>query len=235
MRDLDSQVPYWDGVAASKTFTHPLHPPWLNELGGTGDESGRTAVLDYGCGYGRTLGELAGHGFRDLTGVDSSPGMIERARRLHLTMRFAVLDAPPELPFQDAAFDAVLLFAVLTCVPGDDAQRRLVGELRRVLRPGGVLYVSDLLFQDDERDRARYDRDADRYGRYGVFETSDGAVCRHHSREWLTTLLGAFDVVATRAVPVATMNGHRSTGVQILARAPGLSRRPRRRRARRTP
>ncbi|WP_353946707.1 class I SAM-dependent methyltransferase [Streptomyces sp. HUAS MG91] len=214
MRDLDSQVPYWDAVAATKTFTHPLHPPWLDRLGE------RAAVLDYGCGYGRTMEELARHGFADLTGVDSSPAMIERARSLHPAMRFGVLDAPPDLPFPDATFDAVLLFAVLTCVPGDDAQRRLIGELRRVLRPGGTLYLSDLPLQDDARNRGRYDRDADRFGGYGVFETSDGAVCRHHSREWLTALLAAFDTVATRTVAVATMNGHRSTGIQLLARVP---------------
>ncbi|MBO1330542.1 bifunctional 2-polyprenyl-6-hydroxyphenol methylase/3-demethylubiquinol 3-O-methyltransferase UbiG [Streptomyces sp. VRA16 Mangrove soil] len=217
MSDLDSQVPYWDAAAATKTFTHPLHAPWLDPSSGRG---GRTALLDYGCGYGRTMAELARHGFDDLTGADSSPRMIERARSLHPAMRFAVLEAPPVLPFPDAAFDAVVLFAVLTCVPGDDAQQRLVAELRRVLAPGGTLYVSDLLLQEDERNRARYTRDAERFGTYGVFETSDGAVCRHHSRDRFATLLAGFDTVATRTITVGTMNGHESTGIQILARRP---------------
>ncbi|MGW5169916.1 class I SAM-dependent methyltransferase [Streptomyces nodosus] len=74
MSDLDSQVPYWDAAAATKTFTHPLHLPWL-------DRAGRhAAILDYGCGYGRIMKELEQRGFSDLTGVDAAPAMISRAR-----------------------------------------------------------------------------------------------------------------------------------------------------------
>ncbi|WOX15216.1 class I SAM-dependent methyltransferase [Streptomyces sp. N50] len=214
MSDPDSQIPYWDAAAATKTFTHPLRPPWLEGL------SRRAAILDYGCGYGRTLAELQQHGFADLTGADTSPAMIERARHLHPTLHFTTLDAPPAWPSPGAAFDAVLLFAVLTCVPADEAQLRLITELHRILKPGGILYLSDLLLQDDERNRRRYDRYATRCATYGVFETDDGAVCRHHSRAWLTTLLSGFETLTTRTIAVPTMNGHESTGIQILARKP---------------
>ena len=135
-------------------------------------------------------------------------------------MRFAVLDAPPTLATPDASVDMVLLFAVLTCVPGDDAQRRLVGELARVVKPGGLLYISDLLLRDDERNRNRYDRFAERYGTYGVFETGDGAVCRHHPSDWFSTLLAGFQATDIRYLTVTTMNGHESSGIQILARKP---------------
>ncbi|MFE0351480.1 class I SAM-dependent methyltransferase [Streptomyces griseoluteus] len=164
--------------------------------------------------------ELEQRGFGDLTGVDTSPGMISRARHLHPTTRFAALDAPPASPCPDAHFDAVLLFAVLTCIPGDEAQHQLIAELNRILKPGGILYVSDLLLQDDERNRNRYGRHADHYGGYGVFETGDGAVCRHHPREWFSTLLVGFQTIDTRTITVPTMNGHESTGIQILARKP---------------
>ncbi|MFF5014921.1 class I SAM-dependent methyltransferase [Streptomyces sp. NPDC001165] len=214
MSDLDSQVPYWDAAAATKTFTHPLHLPWLDGIGRN------AAILDYGCGYGRIMKELEQSGFGNLTGVDASPGMINRARRLHPTLRFAALDAPPASPYPDAGFEVVLLFAVLTCVPGDEAQHRLIGELNRVLKPGGILYVSDLLLQDDERNRNRYNRHAGHHAGYGVFETGDGAVCRHHPREWFSTLLAGFQPIATRTITVPTMNGHESTGIQILARKP---------------
>ncbi|MFI6407626.1 class I SAM-dependent methyltransferase [Streptomyces sp. NPDC050548] len=219
---LDTQIPYWDAAAATKTFTHPLHLPWLEGI------SRQAAILDYGCGYGRTMDELQQHGFRDLTGADISPAMIERAQHLHPAMHFTTLDTPPSLPSQDADFDVVLLFAVLTCVPGDEAQRRLIAELYRVLKPGGVLYVSDLLLQDDEGNRGRYDRYATVNGgqgdvSYGVFQTGDGAVCRHHSREWLTALLADFEGIGTRTVTVSTMNGNESTGIQIMARKPALT------------
>ncbi|WP_046731802.1 class I SAM-dependent methyltransferase [Streptomyces humi] len=214
MSDLDSQVPYWDAAAATKTFTHPLHLPWLDRI------SRQAAILDYGCGYGRIMKELEQRGFANLTGLDASPGMIDRARSLYPTMRFAALDAPPAAPSPDAGFDAVLLFAVLTCIPGDEAQHRLIAELNRILKPGGILYISDLLLQDDERNRIRYGRHADRHGSYGVFETGDGAVCRHHPREWFSTLLTGFHTIDTRTITVPTMNGHESTAIQILARKP---------------
>ncbi|MFE2417090.1 class I SAM-dependent methyltransferase [Streptomyces hokutonensis] len=215
---LDTQISYWDAAAATKTFTHPLHLPWLAGI------SRQAAILDYGCGYGRTLDELEQHGFRNLTGADISPAMIERAQLLHPAVHFTTLDAPPSLPSPDADFDVVLLFAVLTCVPGDEAQRRLIAELHRVLEPGGVLYVSDLLLQDDERNRSRYDDYAGRGDvSYGVFRTGDGAVCRHHSREWLTALLADFEGIGTRTVTVSTMNGHESKGIQILARKADLT------------
>ncbi|MEU7580957.1 class I SAM-dependent methyltransferase [Streptomyces sp. NPDC041068] len=212
MSELDSQTAYWDSVAATKTFTHPLHQPWLEPVGRD------AAVLDYGCGYGRTVDALARQGFHDLSGVDTSPGMIARARALRPAVRFDVLAAPPALDRPDASVDLVVLFAVLTCVPDGGAQRRLIGEVGRVLRPGGLLYVSDLLLQDDARNQERYARFAELHGTHGVFETSDGAVCRHHTEEWLSSLLAAFEAVGSRRITVATMNGHAATGMQFLVR-----------------
>ncbi|HEY2795304.1 MAG TPA: class I SAM-dependent methyltransferase [Micromonosporaceae bacterium] len=210
--DLNSQTAYWDTVSTTKTFTHPLHLPWLESI------DRQATILDYGCGYGRTMQALEQHGFDNLSGVDTSPGMIARARTLRSAMRFDVVAEPPTLTIPDAGVDAVVLFAVLTCIPSDDAQASLVAELRRVLRPGGILYLSDLLLGDDERNRDRYARFADRYGTYGVFETDDGAVCRHHSIDHLTSLLADFTVTDTRRITVATMNGHESAGIQMLAR-----------------
>ena len=213
MPDLDHQTAYWDAVADTKRFAHPLHAPWLD-----GIDRG-AAVLDYGCGYGRTLHHLEQQGFRHLSGADTSPGMIARARHLHPALHFDVLDDPPALPAAaDASVDMAMLFAVLTCVPGDEAQQRLIGELSRVLVPGGLLYVSDLLLQDDERNLDRYARFAEQYGAYGVFETGDGAVCRHHSADRLATLLAGFETVHTRRITVPTMNGHQAQGMQLLVK-----------------
>lgn len=212
--DLNSQTDYWDAAATTKTFTHPLHRLWLEGIGR------HAAVLDYGCGYGRTIEALAAEGFDNLAGVDTSPGMIARARTLHPATRFAVVDTPPLVTCPDASIDLVVLFAVLTCIPGDEAQQRLIDELMRVLKPGGLLYLSDMLLQDDNRNCGRYARDARRYGTYGVFETGDGAVCRHHPGDWFHTLLTDFSIVDTRRITVTTMNGHDSAGIQLLARKP---------------
>ncbi|MGW8766086.1 class I SAM-dependent methyltransferase [Streptomyces sp. NPDC055815] len=213
MRDLGSQVAYWDSVGATKTFTHPVNLSWLAGV------SRNARVLDYGCGYGRVMAKLSEHGFSDLSGVDLSPALIERGRQLRPDLRFNVLESPPDLTYASESFDVVLLFAVLTCVPDDDAQRALVAELSRVLAPGGLLYVSDMVLQDDERNHNRYVTHAQQHGTpYGDFATDDGAVCRHHDIAELRALLSSFDLVDEHRIEVATMNGHRSQAVQLLGR-----------------
>lgn len=214
MADLDNQVSYWDDAATTKRFTHPLHNAWTDEVGRD------AAIVDYGCGYGRTMADLGQLGFTNLTGFDIAPAMIAEARAQHPAMRFAVLDAPPRTPLPDASIDMAFLFAVLTCIPGDEAQQRLVDELDRVLKPGGLLYLSDLLLGDDPRSRQRYDRYAGTYGTYGVFKTDDGAICRHHPADRFPALLAGFDIRDTRRIVVTTMNGNRAPGIQILAAKP---------------
>ncbi len=134
-------------------------------------------------------------------------------------MRFTVLENPPRLAHDDGRIDAVVLFAVLTCIPTNTGQQALIAELRRVLRPGGMLYISDLCLQPDERSRSRYSKYAAKYGTYGVFETGDGAVCQHHTSQWLAHLLADFGHEATREIEVETMNGHPARATQLLVSA----------------
>lgn len=95
----------------------------------------------------------------------------------------------------------------------------LVAELDRVLAPGGLIYVSDLVLQSDERNQRRYAAYARAHDApYGVFATDDGAVCRHHDAEHLRGLLSGFDLVHERHIDVATMNGRQASAVQLLAR-----------------
>jgi SAM-dependent methyltransferase len=210
MATLDNQSGYWNSTGAAKTFGHPVEPSWLERV------DPQAHVLDYGCGYGRLSGVLAELGFTNVEGVDVAPNLIARAREQRPGSRFTLLDTPPMLSHGDGTVDVVLLFAVLTCIPTDAGQRELVGELRRVLRPGGLLYLSDLCLQEDRRNRERYQEFAAKYGVYGVFETSDGAVCRHHTLDWLHGLLDGFGLVASREIRVDTMNGHPARATQFL-------------------
>lgn len=211
---MEGQQAYWDRVADEKAFTHPLDHDWLDRFV---DRQAR--VLDYGCGYGRSLRELAGLGYENTRGIDFSARMIERARRDAPDMSFGLVE---DFPFSAEAgrFDAVLLMAVLTCVADDRAQRDLIAALYGLLRPGGLLYLSDMPLQTDARNLARYAEGERRFGDYGVFQTEDGAIMRHHDERRLGDLLEAFETVADRSVPIFTLNGHPATAVQILARRP---------------
>lgn len=211
MAGLENQVGYWNTSGVGKTFGHPVRLEWLDQL----DRHAR--ILDYGCGYGRVAGLLCQQGFDSVEGVDPAPNLIAQAHERWPTVSFSVIPEPPSLPYPDATIDAVLLFAVLTCVPTDAGQRELVAEIHRVLRPGALLYLSDLCLQEDERNRSCYELFAAKYGVYGIFETADGAVCRHHTMSWLRELLSEFDQVATSTVATETMNGHGAQALQLLA------------------
>jgi SAM-dependent methyltransferase len=70
------------------------------------------------------------------------------------------------------------LFAVLTCIPCDDAQRNLLREFKRILRPGGLLLISDYPLQTDARNLERYGKFAHEPGGYGTFRLRDRALLR---------------------------------------------------------
>jgi SAM-dependent methyltransferase len=92
-------------------------------------------VLEIGVGTG--LSFLHYPPDVELAGVEPSPHMLKRARRraAELGRKVELVEAPAEqLPFADDSFDTVVSLTVLCTVR--DAQRTL-GEIRRVLRPGG--------------------------------------------------------------------------------------------------
>ena len=122
------------------------------------------------------------------------------------------------LTIKDGCCDAVLLFAVLTCIPDSDAQKVLLKEAERVLRLGGLLYVSDLLVNDDDRNRERYEQYANVYGCYGVFELPEGVVVRHHEQEWIEEITSPFEQLEYQLFDVTTMNGNVSAAFQYLGR-----------------
>jgi SAM-dependent methyltransferase len=212
MDELDTQAAYWDAAVETKAFTHPLNLERFGSL-----LSKDAAILDYGCGYGRLCAELADAGYLHVTGVDISSRMIERGRALFPGMDLRRI-AGAALPFAAEVFDACLLFAVLTCVPTDAGQQALIAELRRVLRPGGILYVSDYPLQTNARNQERYRAFAAEYGRFGVFRLPDGATLRHHDMHWIHALLDGLDLLHEDVLAVRTMNGNPAKAFQILAR-----------------
>lgn len=149
-------------------------------------------ILDVGCGYTRTLNELYQLEYKDLIGLDFSTSIIERGKN-----NFPHLDLMPMdveiIPLEDSSVDAIILFAVLTCIVKNDEQKKLIDEILRVLKPGGILYFNDFLINGDERNIARYYKYLSKYDNYGVFELPEGAVLRHHNIEWIKELLLDFN------------------------------------------
>jgi len=102
-----------------------------------------TRVLELGCGTGFFLLNLWQAGFaQEVHACDISPGMVaaflETARTIGCDARARVADAEA-LPYPDESFDLVVGHAFLHHLPDP---RQALREARRVLRPGGAVFVA---------------------------------------------------------------------------------------------
>lgn len=116
-----------------------------------GIEPGMT-VLEVGPGNGRYTLEIArrvGDKGKVVT-VDIEPKMIERVTQRALTEKITNLEAKVAnvygLPFDDGAFDAICMIAVISEIPEPEKAMR---EFYRVLSPSGTLAFSEVLLDPD--------------------------------------------------------------------------------------
>ena len=106
-------------------------------------------LLDLGCGFGRHAFEAAKRGAR-VVAFDYAEAELKEVRNTFGAMAEAGEVGPDSLagtvqgdatrlPFADGAFDRVIASEVLEHIPDDEAA---LGELARVLRPGGTMAVT---------------------------------------------------------------------------------------------
>jgi ubiquinone/menaquinone biosynthesis C-methylase UbiE len=128
---------------------------WIAEMGEHGDWTRRHVLdavmlaralagdpadaLDVGCGEGRFCRLLGTRGVR-VVGVDPTLVLLERARALDPTGDYRV-GIGEALPAEDASYDLVVSYLTLIDIPD---YRTAIGEMARVLRPGGSLLIANL-------------------------------------------------------------------------------------------
>lgn len=114
------------------------------------------SVVDVGCGLGYALRCYALARQIKAVGIDYSANMVEGARRrlaethpeLELEFREASVLA---LPFADETFDVVTSHRCLMALLDWELQQNALLEIRRVLKPGGVLVLMEGTFEGLER------------------------------------------------------------------------------------
>jgi len=130
----------WAGqYEADQNATRDLNAEVLRELDVLSTDD---AVLEIGCGTGlntRWLVEQAA----SVVATDFSEGMLEKARAklLQSDVVFRQMDVTEPWPFEGASCDCLVATLVLEHVEDLD---HVFEEARRVLRPGGRFYISEL-------------------------------------------------------------------------------------------
>ena len=140
----------WDPAAFLATGRDEVDAV-IDRIHRLGLKPGTARALDFGCGAGRLTQALLGH-FTEAVGVDFSPPMIARARELDPggSCTFVLNERPDLSVFEDASFDLSYTSLVLQHIPTADAAR-FVGELLRVVRPGGVAALQVATRPDSSR------------------------------------------------------------------------------------
>ena len=107
-----------------------------------------SSVLELGCGSGGYALHIAEKVGCHVTGLDINTFGVKNANQLALARglaslaRFEQCDISISLPFESDAFDAVFSNDVLCHIPG---RANVLGEMFRVLKPGGRMLFSDAL------------------------------------------------------------------------------------------
>ncbi len=125
---------------------------WLEALGLPGPDR---AVLDLGCGTGR-IGRALAPRCGLVVGADVSHGMLaQAAAKPEPGLSFARTSGRDLAPFRGEAFDTVVACDVFPYLVAASLAADLVGEIARVLKPGGHAAILNLSYRGDEaRDRA---------------------------------------------------------------------------------
>jgi SAM-dependent methyltransferase len=169
-------------------------------------------LLDIGSGYGRVLDYLGKKGFSSVFGLESNLRFLQK--KSHLSV---VCGKGEKAPFKDDSFGAIFSIGVLSYILEESKRKSILDEIRRILKPRGLLFMSCFVISDDEYHQKKYREGQVNFGTYGVFESDSGGIFRHSEENELRELLDKFDILDWKPRPFTTMNKRQASGVIIEA------------------
>lgn len=99
-------------------------------------------ILDLGAGVGDFANFLANTLSSEVICADFSPQMKKAALRKYPRLQYLIASAA-KLPFKDGSFDAVVAAGLLHHLKAQEILQESLGEIKRVLRPGGLFCYLD--------------------------------------------------------------------------------------------
>ena len=156
-------------------------------------------ALDLGCGNGKTASSLIDKGY-DVTGVDFSAVAVEFCRKKFPESEF-ILSSVCDIPLYEK-FDYITAVHLIENLDDDEVDS-MIGEIHRLLKEDGFLFVRSFT-PDDMRSEKRRDADI----RY-IFRT----------KEQLESLFNGFEIISSQLVEDRTRFGTKRSRVEMLMKA----------------
>jgi ubiquinone/menaquinone biosynthesis C-methylase UbiE len=117
-------------------YTEPMHYALIKELDGKNFKM----LLDVGCGSGIFLSMVLNKFDVKVSGIDISPGMIEKSKELLDGRADLKVGDSEHLPWNDRSFDVVTCSASFHHYPSPEF---VLKEMKRVLKADGILMIAD--------------------------------------------------------------------------------------------
>ncbi len=132
-------------LGTADVMRRQIVPPVTRYLRARPKSAGSARILDVACGTGSALNQLAAaHPDEKYWGLDLSPYYLHHAgRRLAQVKNLSLVNENAErMPLADASFDVVTSVFLFHELP-ERARKNVLAEMRRVLKPGGLLVIED--------------------------------------------------------------------------------------------
>lgn len=193
-----------------------------------------TRVLEYGCAWGRIAFQLQKKGY-NVVGFDVNEAEVERAKEFakesnkknKAQVGFDVADGT-NLLYKDDSFDACIVQAFMTALIDPEHRERCLDEARRVLKPGGIIYLGVFgQTWDHPKYKVRYEQSYPITKEKGTFiVTVDGEVgspeiyrAHHYSKEELKRLVKPrFEIEEYKETTFNTYHKNKAKGFVVIGK-----------------
>lgn len=141
----EDQNAYWENVYTKETVKHPVYDGWLDQYLPILKRCQR--ILDLGCGIGVNTLYLRSAGIQT-TACDFSQSALDVLVSTLPDAPVLCFDMTTGLPFLPESIDAIIADLSLHYFP-DAVTRQIVADMKKVLRPGGLLLCRVNAYEDE--------------------------------------------------------------------------------------
>jgi len=196
-------------------FTSPLVPKKFLKFIKKEDK-----ILDLGCGYGRVLEYLYQESYRNLTGIDPSKKLIQRAR-LNLKSKNISginLKVGTIKDIKKEKFKVIIICAVIEYIPTAQERIKFVSLLSRLLQKDGLVYIET--FVRDNKNKKLYKKATEKGFSFGSLILPDKKLILFHDSYLGIDYLfkNKFKKVLSKKTSFSTWTGKKTEGYEVLFR-----------------